>query len=84
MIFMLGDVRGDISHLWAVVEAGRPVAIIFLGDIKVPTNLDDFLGDLMTMTEVWWIPGNHDADSKDNTASSMSRHLPTATCMVAW
>jgi hypothetical protein len=63
---MLGDVHGDISHLPAVVEAGRPAAVIFLGDIEAPTSFDVFLGDLMAITEVWWIPGNHDTDSQDS------------------
>ena len=66
MILMLGDVHGDIRHLPAVIEAERPAAVIFLGDIEAPSNFDVFLGDLMAMTQVWWIPGNHDTDSQEN------------------
>lgn len=66
MILMLGDVHGDIRHLPAVIEAEKPAAVIFLGDIEAPVVFEEFLGELMSMTEVWWIPGNHDTDNQDN------------------
>ena len=66
MILMLGDVHGDISHLPAVVALEQPAAVIFLGDIESPVPFDKFVAEISTMTEVWWIPGNHDTDSEAN------------------
>ena len=66
MILMLGDVHGDIGHLRRAIESERPVAVIFLGDIESPVAFEKFVAELMAMTEVWWIPGNHDTDSQDN------------------
>lgn len=66
MIYMLGDVHGDISHLLPALERERPAAVIFLGDIESPCPFHEFVRDISALTEVWWIPGNHDTDSEDN------------------
>lgn len=66
MIYLLGDVHGDIGHLWRVLEKECPAAVIFLGDIESPVPFDEFVEELMKLTEVWWIPGNHDTDSLEN------------------
>ncbi len=74
MIYLLGDVHGDIRHVMRALENERPAAVIFLGDIESPVAFEQFVAELMTLTEVWWIPGNHDTDSQEN-----YRHLYEST-----
>lgn len=66
MILMLGDVHGDISHLPALVAEVKPAAVIFLGDIESPVPFQEFVEEITALTEVWWIPGNHDTDTPEN------------------
>ena len=66
MILMLGDVHGDIRHLPRVIAQERPAAVIFLGDIEAPLPFEDFVAEIAALTEIWWIPGNHDTDTPDN------------------
>lgn len=64
MILMFGDVHGHFRHILPVVQAEKPAAIILLGDIQAQKPLHEELKDVMDKTEVWWIPGNHDTDSR--------------------
>lgn len=63
MILMFGDVHGHFDHVLPAVQAEKPAAIIFLGDIQAQRPLEQELADVMELTEVYWIPGNHDTDS---------------------
>lgn len=64
MILMFGDVHGNFGHVLSAVEAEKPAAIIFLGDIQAQKSFELEVAEAMKLTEVWWIPGNHDTDSK--------------------
>ncbi len=64
MILMFGDVHGNFDHVLPIIEAEQPAAIIFLGDLQAQKPLEQELADVMGLTEVWWIPGNHDTDSR--------------------
>jgi len=64
MILMFGDVHGIFDHVLGAVQSEEPEAIIFLGDLQAQRKLELELADVMKLTEVWWIPGNHDTDSK--------------------
>lgn len=64
MILMFGDVHSDFRHVLPVVQAEKPTAIIFLGDIQAQRPLEQELAEVMDITEVYFIPGNHDTDSK--------------------
>lgn len=66
MILMFGDLHGHFQHVLPAVEAHRPAAIILLGDIEPSRPLEKELEDVMGLTEVWWIPGNHDTDTVEN------------------
>lgn len=66
MILMFGDVHGDFRHVLPAVVEHRPAAIILLGDIEASKPLEQELTDVMGLTEVWWIQGNHDTDSVEN------------------
>lgn len=63
---MFGDVHGRFKHIKPLVENERPAAIILLGDIEAPKPLHEELVEVMEMTEVFWIPGNHDTDSLES------------------
>ena len=45
------------------MKAHRPAAIVLLGDVQATRPLHDELADILALTQVAWIPGNHDADS---------------------
>jgi len=62
-IFFFGDTHCGFEHCREIVVAGKPDAVIFLGDIQATAPLHEILGDIRQMTDVWWIPGNHDTDS---------------------
>lgn len=62
-IFFFGDTHGSFEHCRDVVIAGKPDAIVFLGDIQAHEPLHDILQDIRNLTDIWWIHGNHDTDS---------------------
>lgn len=64
MILMFGDVHGNFGHVLPAVITEKPVAIIFLGDLQAQKPLEKELADVMGLTEVYWIHGNHDTDSR--------------------
>ena len=66
MILMFGDVHGDFRHVLPAVAQHRPKAIILLGDVEASKPQEQELEAVMKLTEVWWIPGNHDTDSVEN------------------
>ncbi|HUX82818.1 MAG TPA: metallophosphoesterase [Halothiobacillus sp.] len=66
MILMFGDIHGDFRHVLPAVAKDCPKAIILLGDIEAGSPLERELEEVMKLTEVWWIPGNHDTDTVEN------------------
>lgn len=62
-ILFAGDPHGDFQPLIAVVRKFRPEAVILLGDYDLDRPLDHYLGEIMDMTQIWWIAGNHDFQS---------------------
>lgn len=64
MILFLGDVHGCFEHVLDAVRQHRPDAIVFLGDLQAQSALHLELAPILDMTDVWWIPGNHDTDSQ--------------------
>ena len=66
MILMLGDVHGNFDHLVPAINAEKPAAIILLGDIEAQQSFELEIAEAIQLTEVYWIPGNHDTDSKAN------------------
>lgn len=66
MILFMGDNHGHFTHIIKAVHRHSPAAIILLGDIEAQRPLEQELGEIMDLTEVWWIPGNHDTDSRKN------------------
>lgn len=64
-ILFFGDTHGGFSHCFSIVERIRPKAIVFLGDLQAHAPLHEILSEVMQLTDVWWIPGNHDTDSAE-------------------
>ncbi len=62
-IWFVGDLHGHFDNLVEAVIRYQPAAIVLLGDIESPTPLEQTLGAIRDLTEVWWIPGNHDTDA---------------------
>lgn len=63
-IFFCGDVHGNFKHVIKAVREHRPAAVVFLGDLQPQRPLDQELQQILGLTEIWWIHGNHDTDSQ--------------------
>ena len=63
-IWFCGDPHGRFDHIVDAVQAERPAAIVLLGDIEAAQPLERELAAILSTTEVWWIPGNHDTDNE--------------------
>jgi len=66
-LWFCGDTHGSLDHVVKHVinahAAGQaPAAIILLGDIDAPRPLHIELEAIRGLTEIFWIPGNHDSD----------------------
>lgn len=72
-----GDPHGHFDFVIDCVRKRRPAAIVLLGDIQAQRPLQIELAPILDLTEVWWIPGNHDTDSEadhDNLFGSELAH----------
>ena len=63
---MCGDVHSNFAHVIELVKLHRPTAIIFLGDLEAQHSLEIELEEILSLTEIWFIHGNHDTDSIEN------------------
>lgn len=61
MILFAGDPHGNFSPAIRAVKTYAPQAVIFLGDFNLERSLSQELWEILDQTEVWFIPGNHDA-----------------------
>lgn len=66
MILFCGDPHGNFAHVINLTLAYRPAAVIFLGDMQAQRPLEDELAEILSLTEIYWIPGNHDTDSEED------------------
>ena len=64
-IFFCGDPHGQFDQINWAAEQYRPDAVVILGDLQPPAPIEEVLGPALAVTEVWWIPGNHDTDSEE-------------------
>jgi predicted phosphodiesterase len=65
-IFFCGDLHGNFHGLISAVVLYRPEAIVLLGDIMgddPEMELDKELSELIDLTQIYWIAGNHDTDT---------------------
>lgn len=63
-LMFFGDPHGDFAPVIAAVERLRPEAIVLLGDLQARQPLHIELQSILDLTEIHWIPGNHDSDSE--------------------
>jgi len=61
-ILLFGDPHGRFKPVIRAVQQHRPRAIILLGDLTPCRPLHIELQDILHLTEIWWIHGNHDTD----------------------
>jgi predicted phosphodiesterase len=64
-ILFAGDPHGDFSPLIKSVLTYRPKAVVLLGDYDLEMPFHKVLQDIVKLTEVWWIAGNHDFETPD-------------------
>ena len=64
-IFFCGDPHGEFAHINEAAIEHRPEAMVILGDLQPPDDLDVVLAPALEVTEIWWIPGNHDTDTEE-------------------
>ena len=62
-ILFAGDPHGNFKPLIAAVHAHKPEAVVLLGDYDLDKPLENCLRDILDLTEIWWIPGNHDFET---------------------
>jgi predicted phosphodiesterase len=62
-ILFAGDPHGNFDPLIAAVHQHKPEAVVLLGDYDLNTPLENALQDIVGLTEIWWIAGNHDFES---------------------
>ena len=63
-IFFCGDPHGEFSHIIEAATSRRPDAVILLGDMecKVPLHIE--LEEILKLTDIWFIHGNHDTNTE--------------------
>ena len=65
-VLFFGDPHGDFHPVVRSVEQHRPEAIVLLGDIQARHPLQLELAEILDLTSVWFIHGNHDTDSESD------------------
>jgi len=64
-ILFAGDPHGNFKPLIAAAHKYQPEAVILLGDYDLDMPLERCLKEIVGLTEIWWIAGNHDFESQE-------------------
>lgn len=64
-LMLFGDPHGDFKPVIRAVQRYKPEAIILLGDLTRDRPLHVKPADIVDLTEIWFIHGNHDSDALD-------------------
>ena len=62
-ILFAGDPHGNFKPLIAAAHKYQPEAVVLLGDYDLDKPLESCLKEIVGLTEIWWIAGNHDFES---------------------
>jgi predicted phosphodiesterase len=62
-ILFAGDPHGNFDAIISSVHKYKPEAVVLLGDYDLESPLEVCLKEIETLTEVWWIAGNHDFET---------------------
>lgn len=63
-ILICGDPHGLFSHIIDAVKDRRPDSVILLGDMECKTPLHIELEEILKLTDIWFIHGNHDTNTE--------------------
>ncbi|MCF7971151.1 MAG: metallophosphoesterase [Methylococcaceae bacterium] len=63
-ILFAGDPHGCFNNIVSAVFKHRPAAVVMLGDYNLESPLEQYLQAIIGETDIYWIPGNHDFDSR--------------------
>ncbi len=86
MTRFIDRLRHIVEHVLDANLAGQaPAAVILLGDIDAPRPLHLELEAIRGLTDIYWIPGNHDSDDNNAWNNLVSSELADASlhCRVA-
>lgn len=64
-ILFAGDPHGNFKPLITAVHRFQPTAVVMLGDYDLETPLENCLQEIVGLTNIWWIAGNHDFESPE-------------------
>jgi predicted phosphodiesterase len=64
-ILFAGDPHGNFKPLITAVHRFQPTAVVLLGDYDLETPLENCLQEIVGLTNIWWIAGNHDFESPE-------------------
>lgn len=62
MILFAGDPHWQFKPIIRATRELRPEGVVLLGDCDLDVPLEQALADVPELTDLWWIPGNHDGD----------------------
>ena len=62
-IFFCGDPHGEFAHINEAARLYKPAAMVLLGDSQPSAPLEELLGEAMSLTDIWCVPGKHDTDT---------------------
>lgn len=62
MILFCGDPHGKFDHIIQHVQQTKPAAVIILGDLCLSQPFEQTFSSILTLTDIWFIHGNHDTD----------------------
>jgi hypothetical protein len=89
-IWFCGDTHGSLEHIVeyvreSYVAGNAPAAIVLLGDVDAARPLHLELQAICGLTDIHWIPGNHDSDDNNAWNNLVSSDLANCNlhCMVA-
>jgi predicted phosphodiesterase len=64
-ILFAGDPHGNFRPLISAVLKYMPEAVVLLGDCDLDAPLEKSLQEIIGLTQIWWIAGNHDFETPD-------------------
>ncbi len=59
-ILFAGDPHGCFDSIIQAVQQYQPEAVVMLGDYSLEHSLEEYLKPIASLTQIWWIYGNHD------------------------
>lgn len=87
-ILFAGDPHGNFEPLISAVKQHSPKAVVLLGDYDLDKPLEKCLEEIVDLTQIWWIAGNHDFETPDKHrylfhSMLADNHLHLKVCEIA-